>query len=126
MISDYVKSYKNQKFYIDNQSRELKVYDAEDIIQDNSFSFFDSFDINKISPNIVRVALNKKPFYYFSNLKKYFPNLKSMQEFISDSSYLGDVKFIFHSTNQFIINDKIKIEYIFRDKFGILFQVVYK
>lgn len=102
-INDYVKSYKNQKFYIDNQSRELKVYDAEDIIQDNSFSFFDSFDINKISPNIVRVALNKKPFYYFSNLKKYFPNLKSMQEFISDSSYLGDVKFIFHSTNQFII-----------------------
>ena len=111
-INDYVKSYKNQKFYIDNQSRELKVYDAEDIIQDNSFSFFDSFDINKISSNIVRVALNKKPFYYFSNLKKYFPNLKSMQEFISDSSYLGDVKFIFHSTNQFIINDKIKIEYI--------------
>ncbi|MFV7790684.1 DEAD/DEAH box helicase family protein [Aliarcobacter lanthieri] len=32
-ISDYVKSYKNQKFYIDNQSRELKVYDAEDLIQ---------------------------------------------------------------------------------------------
>lgn len=42
---------------------------------------------------IVRKALNKLDFYQFSNLKRYYPNLKSITEFITSEEYLaGKVK----------------------------------
>lgn len=112
-ISDYVSSYKTQKFYVDNQSRELKVYIDEEV-QESNFSFANKFKIKDINPNIVRVAINKKPFFYFSNLKRYFQNLKSINEFIKEANYLGDIEIVFHTTKEFTINDKIKIEYILK------------
>ena len=112
-ISDYVSSYKTKKFYIDNQSRELKVYE-DDEIKESNFIFADKFKIKEIDPNIVRVAINKKPFFYFSNLKKYFPNLKSINDFIEKADYLGDIEIVFHTTKKFTLNDKIKIEYILK------------
>ena len=39
--------------------------------------------------NIIRGALDKFEFYRFDNLKKYFPHLKSVYEFISSPNYLG-------------------------------------
>lgn len=112
-ISDYVNSYKTQKFYIDNQSRELKVY-SDDEVHESNFSFADGFKIKEINPNIVRVAINKKPFFYFSNLKKYFENLKSINEFIESDNYLGEIEIVFHTTKEFEINDNVKIEYILK------------
>lgn len=112
-ISDYVSSYKMQKFKIDNQSRELKVYGDEEV-QDGSFDFTNGFKINEINPNIVRVAINKKPFFYFSNLKKYFPNLKSINDFIQKADYLGDIECVFHTTKEFILDDEVKIEFILK------------
>ncbi|HCB1595160.1 TPA: DEAD/DEAH box helicase family protein [Citrobacter farmeri] len=41
---------------------------------------------------IVRKAIQRIEFYEFSSLKKYLPNLKSIQEFITSDSYLGRVK----------------------------------
>lgn len=41
---------------------------------------------------IIRKAIDKIPFYYFSNLKSHFPNLKSVSEFITSKSYLGKIK----------------------------------
>ncbi|MFA7091661.1 MAG: DEAD/DEAH box helicase family protein [Arcobacteraceae bacterium] len=112
-ISDYVNSYKNQKFYIDNQSRELKVYSDEEV-QESNFDFSAGFKIKEIDPNIVRVAINKKPFFYFAKLKSFFPNLKSINDFISNHEYLGGVEFIFHTTKEFIVYDDVKIEYILK------------
>lgn len=112
-ISDYVTSYKNQKFYIDNQSRELKVYSDEEV-QEANFDFSDGFKIKEIDPNIVRMAINKKPFFYFANLKSFFPNLKSIVDFISKPEYLGDVSFTFHTTKKFIVSNDVKIEYILK------------
>ena len=40
---------------------------------------------------IIRKALQKDPFFYFNNLKNYFPNLKSINEFIKSEDYLGQV-----------------------------------
>ena len=42
--------------------------------------------------NVIRNALDKFEFYKFNNLKKYFPHLKSIKEFISSPNYLGSVE----------------------------------
>jgi len=41
--------------------------------------------------NIVRNALDRFEFYKFERLKKYFPYMKSVKEFISSLNYLGSV-----------------------------------
>ena len=42
--------------------------------------------------NIIRGALDKFEFCKFDNLKKYFPHLKSVYEFISSPNYLGNIE----------------------------------
>ena len=109
-IGDYVSSYKTQKRYIDNTTRELKVF--EDEVKEANFSNTKKFIIKNENSNLVRVAINKKPFFYFSNLKKYFVNLKSVSEFISSSDYLGDVEFVFFTTKEFELTNEIKIKHL--------------
>jgi len=46
---------------------------------------------NSIEPHINRKALDKNSFYFFDNLKKYFPNLRSINEFITSNEYLGKI-----------------------------------
>jgi|YNPBryulayer2012_1023412.scaffolds.fasta_scaffold02117_3 type III restriction enzyme len=45
-----------------------------------------------LGENIIRTALDKFEFYKFDNLKKYFPHLKSIREFIFSDRYLGNVE----------------------------------
>lgn len=47
--------------------------------------------LNQIDKNINRKALDKVDFYKFSNLKSYFPSLKSINEFLTSNNYLGEV-----------------------------------
>ena len=42
--------------------------------------------------NIIRGALDKFEFYRFDNLKKYFPHLKSVREFVLSPNYLSNVE----------------------------------
>jgi type III restriction enzyme len=46
---------------------------------------------NRIEKHINRKALDKVEFYRFSNLKQYFPSLKSIDEFLTSDDYLGEV-----------------------------------
>jgi type III restriction enzyme len=46
-------------------------------------------DFNKV---VIRKALHKLHFYSFSNIKKYFPNLETLDEFISKGEYLRRIK----------------------------------
>jgi len=46
---------------------------------------------NCIEKHINRKALDKVDFYHFSNLKKYFPSLSSIDEFLTSEDYLGEV-----------------------------------
>lgn len=46
---------------------------------------------NRIEKHINRKALDKVEFYRFSNLKQYFPSLKSIDEFLTSDDYLGQV-----------------------------------
>lgn len=48
--------------------------------------------IKNFAFHIQRKALNKLPFYRFNNLQKYFPNLKSVSEFLTSDKYALNVK----------------------------------
>ncbi|MCW8953441.1 MAG: DEAD/DEAH box helicase family protein [Sulfurimonas sp.] len=109
-IGDYVSSYKTQKRYIDNMTNEIKVF--EDEPKEANFKHTKKFTIKNEDSNLVRVAINKKPFFYFANLKKYFVNLQSISEFIKSSDYLGDIEFSFFTTKELALTDEIKIKYL--------------
>jgi type III restriction enzyme len=42
--------------------------------------------------SLIRKALNKHSFYRFNNIKKYFPNITSVNEFITSVDFLGEIK----------------------------------
>lgn len=110
-LSDYIKpSYKIQNISIDNSSNEIKIFDEE--VQELKFLDTKSFEINSIDNDIVRVAINKKPFFYFSSLKKYFKNLRSISEFIVDENFLGGVEFFVKFTKEQEIDEKLQIKLI--------------
>jgi type III restriction enzyme len=50
------------------------------------------YRISDFGENIVRNALDKIEFYKFETLKKYFPFVKSVKEFISSPKFLRDVE----------------------------------
>ncbi len=108
-INFYKKSYKNISKSIDNSSSEILILD--EIIEDKNYDFNNSYKLNS-DIDLVRSAINKKPFFYFASLKKYFPNLKSISEFIANENYLGDVKFSIKSTNELKLNNQQKLNFI--------------
>ncbi len=110
-ISSYVgNAYKVQKRYIDNSSQEIRVFEEEQ--EEVKFAKTKKLKIAEEDANLVRAAINKKPFFYFSNLKKYFVNLNSISEFITDDAYLGAVEFTFFTVKEFDLSDAVKIKYI--------------
>lgn len=40
---------------------------------------------------IIKKAFSKLPFYYFSNIKRYFPSVNSVDEFITNPKYFGGI-----------------------------------
>lgn len=50
-----------------------------------------AYKLDDFGENIVRGALDRFEFYKFETLKKYFPYVKSVKEFISSLNYLGSV-----------------------------------
>jgi len=56
--------------------------------------------MSDISPLAVRSAINKIEFFYFANLKKQFPKLCSINEFITSKKYLGGVIWTVYSDNE--------------------------
>jgi len=73
------------------------------------------FRLKDFEENVVRSALDFFEFYEFNNLKKYFPNLKSIKEFISSPDYLSNVEVeVFgpkEKLNNLTQEDKLKIAY---------------
>jgi type III restriction enzyme len=49
-------------------------------------------EISEINYNIVHRALRQYPRFKFDILKKYFPNLESTRQFITDGQYLGGIR----------------------------------
>jgi type III restriction enzyme len=53
---------------------------------------------SEIPKHILRYALSQNPFYYFDNLKRYFPNIESLSEFIEHETYMGGLEITFRGT----------------------------
>ncbi len=51
--------------------------------------------VGDIGRNIVQSAIARNPFFTFASLKRYFPNLNSMRDFIADDGYLGGLEITF-------------------------------
>lgn len=110
-IGDYLgTSYKTQKRYINNTTQELNVFDEEP--KEVPCNKTKKWKLGDENPDLVRVAINKKPFFYFSSLKKYFVNLKSIREFITSDAYLGSVKFDFYTVKELDLTDGLKIRFV--------------
>ncbi len=50
------------------------------------------YKLSDFGENIIRGALDKFEFYKFETLKRYFPHIKSVREFVLSSNYLGEVE----------------------------------
>jgi type III restriction enzyme len=50
-----------------------------------------TFKFSDFGENILRGALDKIEFFKFDNLKRYFPHIKSVREFITSPEYLGGI-----------------------------------
>lgn len=50
------------------------------------------FKLIDFGKNVIRSAMDRLPSYSFSNLLKKFNKLNSIDEFISDNNYLGDIR----------------------------------
>jgi len=51
-----------------------------------------TFKLSDFGENVLRGALDKIEFYKFESLKRYFPHIKSVREFITSPEYLSDVE----------------------------------
>jgi len=51
--------------------------------------------VSEIERNIIQSAIARNPFFTFASLKRFFPNLTSMREFITSSDYLGGLEITF-------------------------------
>lgn len=65
-----------------------------------------------IERHIIQNALAKNQFYTFQSLRKYFPHIKSLQDFISSEDYIGGLEITFQGESAGIFNltNKAKFE----------------
>ncbi len=99
-----------------NNPKTLLEYQEPDIVKRYTYALrtnrsavntiFDevSMRANRVAPNFMNThkfvvwdktillkALNKIPFYRFENIRKYFPTVKSMVDFVSNEKYFGGI-----------------------------------
>ncbi len=110
-ISDYMGSgHKIQNLTIDNSSTELMIYDEE--VEEISYGEPIIYRLSDFGLDVIRVAINQNPFFYFSSVKKYFPNILSIREFITSRNYLGSIEFVIRSSKILSLNDDLKIKLV--------------
>jgi len=68
-----------------------KEYEAE-IIKSKDMKLSD------IPTHIIRFALSHNPFFYYSDITRYFPNINSISDFINKSEYLAGLEITFKGT----------------------------
>lgn len=91
-----------QKLIIDDVSK-----NTEDTVSQNTISM----KIYEMPKHVVLNALYKNNFFTFQNLKKYFPNLKSLDEFIDEKNYLSNLEINFQG--KMSSKSEISLRYIY-------------
>jgi len=84
--------------------------------QDTTQNTRQTYILNQFEPHILRKALNKNPFYRFDNLKKYFPHLKSITEFLTSDRYVSNIKIEIEGSSKQVQNlsNQIKLEIVIK------------
>jgi type III restriction enzyme len=80
--------------------------------------------IDIIDENIIRNAIDRLEFYRFNNLKKNYPHLKSIKEFIISPQYLGGIEVEVLAPQNKISNDGKKLNIDYYDKLKISLYVL--
>lgn len=56
--------------------------------------------LGDIPKHVIYYALEQNPFFYFNSLSHYFPNIKSLSNFIDEKEFLGDLAVTFTGTRE--------------------------
>jgi type III restriction enzyme len=70
-------------------------FELESPKSDNEIVTQKDVKISEIPSHIIRYALSQNPFFYFSSLERYFPNMESLSNFIRKANYLGGLEITF-------------------------------
>ena len=92
-IKDYWSNFNNAPFnwtHISSSSHQTAMESNQ--VEETVATNISNYELKNIDDCVVRSAINRVDFFYFSNLKKYFPHLKSISEFIGDTKFLKDIK----------------------------------
>jgi len=74
-------------------SREISIMSEEKVLQTaTTTETFTLGDEKHFDKKILQKAVDKIKFFWFDNLRTYFPSLKGIHEFITSKDYLADVK----------------------------------
>jgi len=64
--------------------------------------------VRDIERNVVQSALARNPFFTFASLKRYFPHLASMRDFIASDEYLGGLEITFQGNVYGLDEDRLE------------------
>ena len=96
---------------------EESIKEQDDNVQNNTFTH----RIDEMPQNVIINAIYKKSFFSFQNLKKFFPKLDSIDDFIKSENYLGNLEINYKGN----IKDKsdIKIKDIYKSLLILLDEI---
>ncbi len=99
-----------KKKILSGRSLISKVFDAETSSNVNTATQIHC--LNSFGAPILRKALNKLPFYRFSNLRRYFPHIKSISEFLTSDNFAHNIKVEIEGSKEDVKhpNNQMKLE----------------
>jgi type III restriction enzyme len=92
-VTEFPQHLKDKKFYYTIKSgfsRENTLLKEERLDQSMEPAEPYGFKVKSLGVSVIRKAMQRLPFYAFSNLTKYYPNISTVQEFILSEKYLGE------------------------------------
>lgn len=99
-LADLSVKKKNYKFNLSMlSSSTINAFDDIDNSNDTKTEQRD-VSLKSIPFHIIRYALTTIPFYRFKNIQHYCPHVKSYEDFIERSEYLGDLEITFSGTKE--------------------------
>ena len=68
--------------------------------------------VKEIPDHVVRKAIARNPFFTFKSLKRYFPHIQSVRQFIEADEYLGGLSITFQDDELYALSNKTCLDAI--------------
>lgn len=76
-----------------NRSASTTLLDINSVRENKvSANYANTHNFNVWNKTLLKKGLNKIPFYRFDNVKRLFPSVKSMDDFVTNENYFGGIK----------------------------------